>query len=86
MIGSILNSRYPRDGSTVEDTCGLVSSLTVLKPIRLFLLELPCLNVEVQIGGVAIYRAFGEFHRLIRTVTCMVLKANDRRTSSPLPR
>ncbi|GFY07674.1 hypothetical protein TNCV_4095441 [Trichonephila clavipes] len=26
------------------------------------------------------------FTGLIRTVTCMVLKANDRRTSSPLPR
>ncbi|GFW19897.1 hypothetical protein TNCV_3562001 [Trichonephila clavipes] len=28
----------------------------------------------------------GDFAELIRTVTCMVLKANDRRTSSPLPR
>ncbi|GFW99451.1 hypothetical protein TNCV_3007531 [Trichonephila clavipes] len=28
----------------------------------------------------------GHFTDLIRTVTCMVLKANDRRTSSPLPR
>ncbi|GFV09802.1 hypothetical protein TNCV_2598571 [Trichonephila clavipes] len=28
----------------------------------------------------------GNFADLIRTVTCMVLKANDRRTSSPLPR
>ncbi|GFW01426.1 hypothetical protein TNCV_5030761 [Trichonephila clavipes] len=28
----------------------------------------------------------GNFAELIRTVTCMVLKANDRRTSSPLPR
>ncbi|GFT56407.1 hypothetical protein TNCV_2333851 [Trichonephila clavipes] len=36
-------------------------------------------------GGAAIYRPFGEFHELIRTVICMVLKANDRRTSSPLP-
>ncbi|GFW38492.1 hypothetical protein TNCV_4609991 [Trichonephila clavipes] len=32
--------------------------------------------VEVKIG----------FAELIRTVTYMVLKANDRRTSSPLPR
>ncbi|GFV52513.1 hypothetical protein TNCV_83521 [Trichonephila clavipes] len=28
----------------------------------------------------------GNFAELIRTVTCMVLKANDRRTSSLLPR
>ncbi|GFX58651.1 transposable element Tcb1 transposase [Trichonephila clavipes] len=28
----------------------------------------------------------GDFAELIRTVTCMVLKANDRRTSRPLPR
>ncbi|GFX97630.1 uncharacterized protein TNCV_2841901 [Trichonephila clavipes] len=35
-------------------------------------------------GRVAIYRPFGELRRAKnRTVTCMVLKANDRRTSSP---
>ncbi|GFS64887.1 uncharacterized protein TNCV_2000891 [Trichonephila clavipes] len=35
-------------------------------------------------GRVAIYRPFGEvFLSLNRTVTCMVLKANDRRTSCP---
>ncbi|GFX61737.1 hypothetical protein TNCV_2591801 [Trichonephila clavipes] len=28
----------------------------------------------------------GNFAELNRTVTCMVLKANDKRTSSPLPR
>ncbi|GFS96701.1 hypothetical protein TNCV_4754101 [Trichonephila clavipes] len=28
----------------------------------------------------------GNFAELNRTVTCMVLKANDRRTSSPMPR
>ncbi|GFU50970.1 hypothetical protein TNCV_4461651 [Trichonephila clavipes] len=44
--------------------------------------------VEVEIGGVAIYRPFGNLSELNHTVTCMVLKskANDRRTSSPLPR
>ncbi|GFV34125.1 hypothetical protein TNCV_3630901 [Trichonephila clavipes] len=36
-------------------------------------------------GGVAIYRPFGIFAELNRTVTCMVLKANDRSTSSPMP-
>ncbi|GFU84069.1 hypothetical protein TNCV_679681 [Trichonephila clavipes] len=49
----------------------------------------PCLNCGVdEIGGVAIYRLFGNFSVLIRTVSCMVLKAkaNDKRTSSPLPR
>ncbi|GFY20548.1 uncharacterized protein TNCV_211801 [Trichonephila clavipes] len=35
-------------------------------------------------GRVAIYRPFGEvLLSLNRTVTCMVLKANDRRTSCP---
>ncbi|GFT35312.1 uncharacterized protein TNCV_1096581 [Trichonephila clavipes] len=35
-------------------------------------------------GRVAIYRSFGEVSlSLNRTVTCMVLKANDRRTSCP---
>ncbi|GFX84971.1 transient-receptor-potential-like protein [Trichonephila clavipes] len=35
-------------------------------------------------GRVAIYRPFGEISlSLNRTVTCMVLKANDRRTSCP---
>ncbi|GFU85885.1 uncharacterized protein TNCV_2037161 [Trichonephila clavipes] len=34
-------------------------------------------------GRVAIYRPFGNFAELNRTVTCMVLKANDRRTSCP---
>ncbi|GFW66047.1 uncharacterized protein TNCV_588731 [Trichonephila clavipes] len=43
---------------------------------------------EVEIDGGAIYRPFGNFTELNRTVTCMGLKAkaNDRRTSSPLPR
>ncbi|GFY24712.1 uncharacterized protein TNCV_1017581 [Trichonephila clavipes] len=37
-------------------------------------------------GRVAIYRPFGEVSlSLNRTVTCMVLKANDRRTSCPCP-
>ncbi|GFS65867.1 uncharacterized protein TNCV_390911 [Trichonephila clavipes] len=45
-------------------------------------------TVEVEIGGVTIYRPFGNFSELNSTATCMVLKAkaNDRRTSSPLPR
>ncbi|GFX82187.1 uncharacterized protein TNCV_4398461 [Trichonephila clavipes] len=35
-------------------------------------------------GRVAIYHPFGEVSlKLNRTVTCMVLKANDRRTSCP---
>ncbi|GFV62783.1 uncharacterized protein TNCV_2316961 [Trichonephila clavipes] len=35
-------------------------------------------------GRVAIYRPFGEVSlSLNRTVTCLVLKANDRRTSCP---
>ncbi|GFW83628.1 hypothetical protein TNCV_2204771 [Trichonephila clavipes] len=36
-----------------------------------------------KIDGVAIYHPCGNFAELNRTVTCMVLKAYDRRTSSP---
>ncbi|GFW20412.1 uncharacterized protein TNCV_4546791 [Trichonephila clavipes] len=42
--------------------------------------------VEGEIGDVSIYRPFGNFTELNRTVTCMVLKTNGRRTSRPLPR
>ncbi|GFU39880.1 hypothetical protein TNCV_3840351 [Trichonephila clavipes] len=33
-------------------------------------------------GDVAIYRPFGNFPELNRTVACMVVKVNDRRSSS----
>ncbi|GFY05041.1 uncharacterized protein TNCV_561731 [Trichonephila clavipes] len=48
-------------------------------------LQFPCRNCGGgDRGGVAIYRPFGEVSlSLNRTVTCMVLKANDRRTSCP---
>ncbi|GFV93448.1 hypothetical protein TNCV_1987631 [Trichonephila clavipes] len=39
--------------------------------------------VEVEIGGVAIYRPFGKFRRAKSYVTCMVLKVNDRRPLAP---
>ncbi|GFV19114.1 uncharacterized protein TNCV_3223321 [Trichonephila clavipes] len=39
--------------------------------------------MEVEIGGVAIYRPFGNFTELNCTVTYMVAKANDRRTTTP---
>ncbi|GFX92618.1 uncharacterized protein TNCV_4087231 [Trichonephila clavipes] len=43
-----------------------------------------CRNCGGGDRGVAIYRPFGEVSlSLNRTVTCMVLKANDRRTSCP---
>ncbi|GFW96893.1 hypothetical protein TNCV_2160281 [Trichonephila clavipes] len=38
-------------------------------------LEVHAEIVEVEIGGVSIYRLFENFAQLIRTVTCMVLKA-----------
>ncbi|GFU93517.1 hypothetical protein TNCV_947591 [Trichonephila clavipes] len=40
----------------------------------------------VKIGGGAIYHPFGNFSELNGTVTVLVLKASDRRTSSPFPR
>ncbi|GFT82093.1 hypothetical protein TNCV_3910241 [Trichonephila clavipes] len=42
--------------------------------------------VEVEMGGVAIYRPFGEFRRAKSYCHLYVFKANDRRTSSPLQR
>ncbi|GFW96957.1 uncharacterized protein TNCV_4801701 [Trichonephila clavipes] len=46
-------------------------------------LQFTCRNCGDR-GRVAIYRPFGEVSlSLNRTVTCMVLKANDRRTSCP---
>ncbi|GFT81114.1 hypothetical protein TNCV_955031 [Trichonephila clavipes] len=53
-----------------------VSSLVVRGPEDL----VPCLNCGGGDSGVAIYRSSGNFAELIHTVTCMVLKANDRRT------
>ncbi|GFX11963.1 uncharacterized protein TNCV_2997471 [Trichonephila clavipes] len=47
------------------------------------LIKFTCRNCGDR-GRVAIYRPFGEVSlSLNRTVTCMVLKANDRRTSCP---
>ncbi|GFX33861.1 uncharacterized protein TNCV_3962701 [Trichonephila clavipes] len=47
-------------------------------------LQFTCRNCGGGDRGVAIYRPFGEVSlSLNRTVTCMVLKANDRRTSCP---
>ncbi|GFW36629.1 hypothetical protein TNCV_1956291 [Trichonephila clavipes] len=47
--------------------------------------SVPCINGE---GGDRWCRHLSSliFTVLNRTVTCVVLKANDRRTSSPLPR
>ncbi|GFU44287.1 hypothetical protein TNCV_3041281 [Trichonephila clavipes] len=48
-------------------------------------LQFPCRNYGGGgRGGVAIYPPFGEFRRA--KSYCMVLKANDRRTSGPMPR
>ncbi|GFU39287.1 hypothetical protein TNCV_3811311 [Trichonephila clavipes] len=48
----------------------------------------PFSSMQVKIVSVAIYCPFGKFRRakLYCQSYCMVLKANDRRTSSPLPR
>ncbi|GFX82057.1 uncharacterized protein TNCV_397871 [Trichonephila clavipes] len=55
----------------------------VLKELENISLQFTCRNCGDR-GRVAIYRPFGEVSlSLSRTVTCMVLKANDRRTSCP---
>ncbi|GFY24590.1 hypothetical protein TNCV_1016361 [Trichonephila clavipes] len=60
--------------------------LTPLKTLKMFLRCLHAEIVEVEIEVVSPSIAPSEnFAELNRTVTCMVLKANDRRTSS-MPR
>ncbi|GFV45562.1 hypothetical protein TNCV_4855841 [Trichonephila clavipes] len=41
--------------------------------------------VEVDIGGVIIYRPFGEFRRAKSYCHLYGVLSNDRRTSNPLP-
>ncbi|GFY19973.1 hypothetical protein TNCV_2146661 [Trichonephila clavipes] len=41
-------------------------------------------EVEIEVVSPSIVPS-GNFTELNRTVPCMVLKANDRRTSSPMP-
>ncbi|GFV42165.1 hypothetical protein TNCV_3163971 [Trichonephila clavipes] len=41
-------------------------------------------EVEIEVVSPSIVPS-GNFTELNRTVTCMVLKVNDRRTSSPMP-
>ncbi|GFT75833.1 hypothetical protein TNCV_851351 [Trichonephila clavipes] len=66
---------------------GLVSMPVSSNTLRVHTDSMPKLW-RWKIGGAAIYRPFGNFSELNRTFTHMVLgaKANDRRTSSPLPR
>ncbi|GFU38479.1 uncharacterized protein TNCV_2434251 [Trichonephila clavipes] len=61
------------------------SSVTVMVDFSDFAGQFTCRNCGGgDRGRVAIYRPFGEVSlSLNRTVTCMVLKANDRRTSCP---
>ncbi|GFW14875.1 uncharacterized protein TNCV_1563381 [Trichonephila clavipes] len=65
---------------SVKDLSGNVKICITMEGI-----EFTCRNCEGGYRGrVAIYRPFGEVSlSLNRTVTCMMLKANDRRTSCP---
>ncbi|GFU73779.1 uncharacterized protein TNCV_554081 [Trichonephila clavipes] len=60
-------------------------TMAVTKHFRHMILMFTCRNCGGgDRGRVAIYRPLGEVSlSLNRTVTCMVLKANDRRTSCP---
>ncbi|GFW75773.1 uncharacterized protein TNCV_4429561 [Trichonephila clavipes] len=67
-------------------TTNLFEEETVIcKLSLLYVVKFTCRNCGGgDRGRVAIYRPFGEVSlSLNRTVTCMVLKANDRRTSCP---
>ncbi|GFW89206.1 uncharacterized protein TNCV_2686391 [Trichonephila clavipes] len=61
-----------------------INHLTAVKSLAILEIHLQKLCGGGDRGRVAIYRPFGEVSlSLNRTVTCMVLKANDRRTSCP---
>ncbi|GFW89916.1 uncharacterized protein TNCV_4196041 [Trichonephila clavipes] len=80
-------ARYPNAGVTnshvVLFLCCFSTSTSAIK-VNSFL-RFTCRNCGGgDRGRVAIYRPFGAVSlSLNRTVTCMVLKANDRRTSCP---
>ncbi|GFX78457.1 uncharacterized protein TNCV_1295231 [Trichonephila clavipes] len=78
--------------TTIDDVChkfqatwNEMSVFVIIAQIHLILNRFTCRNCGGgDRGRVAIYRPFGEVSlSLNRTVTCMVLKANDRRTSCP---
>ncbi|GFW27499.1 uncharacterized protein TNCV_163391 [Trichonephila clavipes] len=71
-----------RDRATQKRSVGFRLSISALSP---GVYAFTCRNCGGgDRGRVAIYRPFGEVSlSLNRTVTCMVLKANDRRTSCP---
>ncbi|GFU93239.1 hypothetical protein TNCV_4217651 [Trichonephila clavipes] len=50
--------------------------------LRAYCLHAEIMEVEVEVVSPSIVSS-GNFAELNRTVTCMVLKANDRRTSCP---
>ncbi|GFX00842.1 hypothetical protein TNCV_4578091 [Trichonephila clavipes] len=71
----------------VRKSCGLNHECGKLEKIFFHFSSTPNCGGGDRDGG-TIYCPFKNFIELNRTVTCMMLKAkaNDRRTSSPLPR
>ncbi|GFU68716.1 hypothetical protein TNCV_309311 [Trichonephila clavipes] len=85
MVSSCNSRSYRNSGRSVSLSNGTAVKVDVFRCCELF--RLPCRNCgRGDRGGVAIYRPFGNFTELNRAVTCMVLKVNDRRTFSPMPR
>ncbi|GFW32661.1 hypothetical protein TNCV_3679091 [Trichonephila clavipes] len=75
----------------VRKSCGLNHDCRELEKISFHfssMLKLWRWRYMVMPSIVMFYRPIGNFTKLNRIVTCMLLKAkdNDRRTSSPLPR
>ncbi|GFY20780.1 hypothetical protein TNCV_1120141 [Trichonephila clavipes] len=69
----------------VQKSCGLNHECRGLENIYLTVSRMPKLWRWRSVVSPSIVPS-GIFAELIRTVICMVLKVNDRRTSSPLPR
>ncbi|GFY33231.1 uncharacterized protein TNCV_1240811 [Trichonephila clavipes] len=87
-LGSILDvTKYPPSAHGVRARYSLALGLFTSAGTEEYFppLQFTCRNCGGgDRGRVAIYRPFGEVSlSLNRIVTCMVLKANDRRTSCP---
>ncbi|GFX24035.1 hypothetical protein TNCV_2435291 [Trichonephila clavipes] len=78
------NMRQTYSRSEESEKKSWVSSSTPISPGKIILITLHAeiVDVEIEVVSPSIVPS-GNFAELNRTVTCMVLKANDRRTSCP---
>ncbi|GFY27092.1 hypothetical protein TNCV_2067131 [Trichonephila clavipes] len=81
-----VHAEYVLVKSVGRSLVGFVTSAGGLENISLpFNFHAEIVEVEIEVVSPSIIPS-GNFAELNHTVTCMVLKANDRRASSPMPR